>query len=542
MMQQISKPSVQTSYYLNSSVNNFGYPEEVVIKIYLTEQLAYSTTITIFNSLLEKISESNRDFSWDEFLVSYKTVPGKYTIRLQINGRITDNYLNVYDDTTCSVGNIVRKTDEQLKLPELYSSAPLLGELSYASSHEYYTAPAIRLSDRDSTTDFWIIPPTSGLFIFLRFSSQETYLKTENPKEIWANFKLLDYKGHPFISFPNHSVHDDNDTENQGLKVGYMGFSALLMPGMYFLQYDGSERRTVPVYVYKDWYTQLFMTVGEQPLFGSLRIFLSRERRFNPFNKLHYYIDICLDKITNGDFTLDEHLLNKIAHGKWESPMLGLLGAYIYLNSNERKNDNLFQTIVYNLKNSILQDSYESPDIWALNLLSYRHFNRAISFDETALNPGLPMMRSAFDAIRQAASVYPQMVREGGLLDHIAENQAFDSAYNTFFSLNNNTFTNLLSYDGATNSSPIYVYPTIMDYLNDGLQKYLDNTGENEKIISPVKSRLPDLLKDRSKIGRTGGAIINALINDPSLDNFKIAQQLTLPINTVTRLRKELDI
>jgi hypothetical protein len=538
-------PQVSRGINKNKPVDVILRPRTILIKIYLSELLAYSTTITVFGDKLEKVSENSRDFSWDQFSMDYRVTSGKYIIRLRVNGRISDTHINVYDDVTFSVGNVLKLTDYQLKLPELYSSAPLQGELSYASSHEYYTTTAVRISEKNTFVNFDYPQPNCGLFIFLRFSSRETYQKEEGTKDIWNKFKLLDYIGRPLIVFPNHSLHDGNDIENSQTRDGYLGFSALLRPGMYFLQYDDVESRTIPVYVYANWYTQLFMTIGEQPLFGSLRIFISKYRRFDPYEKLHYYIDICLDKINNGDFTLDRHLLEKIGSGKWDSPMLGLLGAYIYLQSSETKNDALFQTIVNNLQSSILSNSRNSPDIWALNILSYKHFSRKIYPDLYVSCAGLPMLRPAFDAIRQAATIYPDLIKEGDILDHVAENQSFDSAYNTFVSLDPKLFIDLLIED---KNQKVSTKKDILDSLDNTNEKF-NNLNVFAKIedegmpsISSVKSKLPELLKNRAILGRSGGSIVNLLVNDPSLNDFQIADHLKLPVNTVVRLRKELGI
>ncbi len=59
---------------------------------------------------------------------------------------------------------------------------------------------------------------------------------------------------------------------------------------------------------------------------------------------------------------------------------------------------------------------------------------------------------------------------------------------------------------------------------------------------SDIKDKLPKLLKNRSKIGRFGGAVINALIKDASLTHEQIAEQLMLPVNTVIRTRENLGI
>ncbi|RLJ80229.1 hypothetical protein [Pedobacter alluvionis] len=546
-MLQPTSPLRQSNQSTCISSENKELTGEVNIRIYLSETFAYVTQVTLFTAGLKKIDERNNHYGFDDIFVDYRGKPGHYVIRLQVNGRITDTDLLVDGDTICAVGTIRYKADVILRTPELYSAALLNGEMSYASSHEYFMQPAVSMSDSDTFTNFDDPKPNCGLFIFLRYPNSERYSQVPLADEIWSKFELLDYRGLPLIRFPNHTTQHDGlgDSPNQG----WLAFSALLRPGMYFLKYSGSDPRTVPIYIYENWYTQFFMTVNEAPLYGSIRIFLAKKRKFNPNDKLHFYIDVCLDKISNGDFSLNPHLLDKIAYGKWESPMLGMLGAYLYLSGNETKNDNLFQKIVYNLENAILKNSSNSPDIWALNLLSYQHFNKTLPGDQPVACPGLPMLRVAFDTTRRAAAIYPSLIKQGDVKDFVTENQVFDSPYNTFTSLPQQQFSTLLADENSLDISfenlKLNAFP-VVNNLKDYLDQRNDSVITLESISPPsnsdINEKLPQLLKNRSKIGRFGGAVINALVKDPSLSTEQIAEQLMLPVNTVARVREKLGI
>jgi hypothetical protein len=92
------------------------------------------------------------------------------------------------------------------------------------------------------------------------------------------------------------------------------------------LIYEEEPGRQMPLYVYDNWHTQLFITLNDDgtPSFGSARLFLSKERKFDPLNEDNKYIDVFLDKLQNRDYTLSRELIEYAARSKFESPMLGL--------------------------------------------------------------------------------------------------------------------------------------------------------------------------------------------------------------------------
>ncbi|MEO6523039.1 MAG: hypothetical protein ABIN91_15255 [Mucilaginibacter sp.] len=524
---------------------------KITLKLYLSEAYSYVTKPTLFNQQLEKIPEISDELITpnlpDSGVVwTYKIDAAFYTLRLEINGRIADYPLALQSDYACSVGfmNGQQPVNKTLVAPEVYSSALLGGEVRFASSHEYYTEPAVRISELDTFENWDQLGHDCGLLIFLRYPSKESYRIRYERKSYWERFTLLDYLGRPFVSFPNHCLLDTNTHDwNWEHNSGYIGFSAKLRPGLYFLQYDDPvEPRTIPVYVYKRWYTQFFMTVADKPLYGSIRMLLSKQRRFDHQNKYHYYTDVLLNKLLNGSFTLNDHLLHQIAYGKWEAPMVGLLGAYIYLKSKQTKNDLLFKTIVDNLQYNILAGGEGSPDIWGLNMLTYQHFKTTISLDQAGKLKGLPMLRVAFDAIREAAAIYPWLIEEGGLKDHVTEQQVFDSPYTVFRSLPAQVFTQLLTED----YNKVKSSKNLKTELDDSQRKLAPVVQEiaisDKKIGSPVKDKLKRLMENKNEVGWLGGSIISLLLQDEYLGNEQLAETLSVSAHTVTRIRKQLGI
>ena len=496
---------------------------------------------------------------------NYTLTPGNYIIRVEVNGQIADNEVELFDDTVYTIG-YKDQNKARLEAPALYSSAPLKGNVQYNSSHEYYTEPAVSIS-REESRIINNAKGNNGLLLFLRFPTANAYREIFKSESYWDKFSLEDHYGNIIVQFPDYCSVDMSNS-------GYIGLNIKVAPGMYFLKYAGNNPRMVPINIYKNWYTQFFMTVAAEPLFGSIRIFINRHKEFYPDDILNTYIDICLDKLQNNDFTLDATLLINIADGKFESPMLGILGAYIYLSGTETKNDNLFKIIVHNLQSEILRNSEESPDIWALNFLSYRHFGQTLPQAKKITFKGTPMLRMAYDEIRKAAAVYPWIIEENSLNDLIAERQVFDSPYNTFLPIDISAETYLPDsnhendeqdadmvfysgdfeggHDNVTMESAFPPDGYIFDQP-ESLQDVLENTiaqkkddifwGEKKSSANPsLYKKLQLLSEDPASLGFAGINIVHEMLEDESVSDGQIARKYSLPLSTISRIKRQYGI
>ena len=540
------------------------------LTIYIAELYVYITNISIFNN--DKVLVARPEDGKEQISPRVYQLPaGHYTIRIEINGQLKDNKIEIISNTSCNVGFDNQIERIGLNIPLLYSAA-LLGNhssnsITYKSSHEYYTEPAKEISKINNLEFVNQQATNSGLFIFLRYPDVEQYKNKYQSNSNWEKFSILNKHGDTLCTFPKNCIKDDNLLQwNYLPNSGYIGFNAQLLPDLYFLKYDGEDARMIPIYVYKNWYTQFFMTFASKPLFGSIRIFLSKNMVFDPLNRNHYYVDICLDKLQNNDFTLDDHLLNNIAHGKFDSPMLGLLGAYIYLSSKETKKDELFKMIVSNLQNKILRNSSDSPDIWALNLLSYMHFKKTISTTEKKYMDKTPMLRIAFETIKNNALNYNWLIPEGSLNDHIVENQVCDSPYNTFkpflFTTIQESEENEVALfrsqgmasagEGSSGGKEIYFLEP-----NESLQNALDLNDQSTSMQKIIKRKISNVetpyndqqikalknqLLNPKAIGWIGYSIANLIIQDRNITLNEIEERLNLPSNTIARKMKQLNL
>jgi len=413
------------------------------LKIRIAQEYSYAIKILIIDAsdviIVEKSSHP------DYYLYSLKK--GLYTLRINMNGGIKDTVLLINKDTNYLIGDIFEDNVKYLNVippPKQYTSA-LLGEVSndgsrdkknnYASSLEYYMHAAIEFSKKDTFQDTSYIEglENSSLFVFMRFPSVEKY--RELIKD-WPSWKSLFYEKFEIINEAGETLYSFKGGTGVAVdfKKGWVAFNVKLMHGIYYLLYKGKNARQIPLYVFKNWHTQFFITLGKEPLYGTIRIFISKEREFAPNELTNKFIDVLLEKLQNSDYSLNDEIITYVSQGKYESPMLGLICAYIYLKSKEEKNNELFKMIVRNLQNVILKDNFESPDILALNILESLHFNDT-HFDGTNIS-GTPMLRIGFEAIQKASLENPNLISSYGINDFVSENICFDSPFNTFRPIN----------------------------------------------------------------------------------------------------------
>jgi hypothetical protein len=225
------------------------------------------------------------------------------------------------------------------------------------------------------------------------------------------------------------------------------------------------KSRLFPVEVFNGWHTQVFMTLGDQPLFGTLRIIVSRERGFDPKSELNKYIDILVDKIQNNEPCLSQDLIKFVANHKIDSPMLAMLCIYAYMNGESDLNDSAIGRMIDVLTALILRDNSHSPDIKAIELLGERYLGDEV-VDKRELN-GVPMLRLGVEAVSDAAMNAPSLITPYGMIDYAIESLNHGSVF-TVFDWNETNVVN-------TSDSPVVV-------LVESLAKMIINgKGQNQR-------------------------------------------------------------
>jgi len=515
------------------------------LTVEISEEYKYLVKISVFDSN-NRIIESEIS---SRLAIVFRLPLGLYTIRIEMNGEIKDDVILLDKEKKYKIGNN-KSYDDNIKIispPQQFSSALLDG--TYGSSHEYYTYPAVEWSKTDTyKLEEYNKEGNSSLFVFLRFPSIEKFdiLKPTFSKPFYSDFKIVDEFGTLLTDFDSKKGIEFDEQK------GWVAFNAILPNGIYYLLYTGNESRQIPIFIYRNWHTQFFMTLADQPLFGTIRIFLTKQREFFPNDGTNKYIDILLDKLQNQDFNLDKELIAMVAHGKYDSPMLGLICSYIYLQSMETRSDNLFQIIAQNMQNIILKDNQESPDLFALNILASNHFLNFKYKNESII--GTPMMRIGFEAILKASIQDKGLIPQNSINDFISENLYYDSPFNTFKPIpfgktpvtrfKNVENPNTRIDEGATSvigmtdffdekkeqtlETGLEEIDPNLDIFSISIHNYL-----NPNIINIIKSPEVNMGTEANWVR---SSIINLLRTNDRLSINDISNQLNLSGNTITRI------
>jgi hypothetical protein len=206
---------------------------------------------------------------------------------------------------------------------------------------------------------------------------------------------------------------------------------------MYILQKKGSRPRELPLYVFNNWQTQMFVFFRKQPLFESATILMSRwsesadrnnpDYGFDPDDRIADAIDLALRGLQSDVEVLPNRILDILIGGKFENPMLGLLGAHFLLR-REKFDQGLLSMVLYNM-NDLMPGS---PDVAALAIMARTNFGLDIDFGRP-VNP--PMLRPALEALydlNARRDEYADLIPPGSLIESIAPYRYIDSAYTSW--------------------------------------------------------------------------------------------------------------
>jgi hypothetical protein len=322
------------------------------VRISASGQMEKLAHIAIYNAFDERVAKGYHSLTASLPKGLYRTV-------VEINEKVVEKHLRVDKDI-----------DEIISTPATSSSIAMKG---FESSHEYYSDNAEHWS-MTATTSFNFVGenPFGSLFIFFRYPDHDIWQKNQHKESLGKNFYLLNNKRELVIELNSGVVREDFDK-------GWLAFHAKLPCGTYYLHYSGSQEnkdsppREFPISIFTNWQTQVFLTFKDRPLFSTLRISIEKpDKGFKNDDQENYMLEGVLQKFANGIYYLPEAELISLAYKKWENPMLGILCAYIYLASDECKNDDFFKDVVDKLSDCILNTN--APDIVGLKIIKALHF------------------------------------------------------------------------------------------------------------------------------------------------------------------------
>jgi hypothetical protein len=319
---------------------------------------------------------------------------GLYQLQIYSNGKIEQQLIRIDKDYTDSWEN--KGSYSAINGNFLKSSKNYYSERSnHWSTHPTVDANALTTKAQRSQGE------RGAIFIFFRYPDQD--IKEQQRKVAQSmgwRFSLLDNDGRLVYRLKDEHIRED-------IQQGWMAFHTALKPGVYFLVYYGNKKREMPLYVFPDWQTQLYVMFKRTPIFQTARIQLRRVDSGANVNEVdNLELDALLQNMHNGIYYVPQYLINKTADEKWFNPMLAIVVCYAYLMSDDKNNDALFRIVIRNLREKILKSDH-SPDLMAIQLLAAIHFKEEIPYMSLQVPCMLMAGMKAF--IRQSVS------RNGGV-------------------------------------------------------------------------------------------------------------------------------
>jgi hypothetical protein len=357
--------------------------------------------------------------------ISCRIPKGLYKLTLTLNDASADRYIRVEQDV-----------NEYFQTP---STASALVADGFKDTYEYYSVHVNEYSLK-STADLGNNDQVESLFIFFRYPDEDTFKQLYYAgQRLTDGFMLLDGKRRIICDFRPETVQEEMTN------YGWLAFNTRLTPGNYYLYYggrkarlewnekNGQSPREMPLYVYKGWQTQCFMTFGKGPLFNSLTLSMANadisERQFYNDNNELQYLDGILQKFRNGIYYLPDDVLLNLAHEKFKNPILGLLAAYAYFKSGKQNNEVFFRTVVNNL---IKLFGAETPDMVAIKLLASAHFDQPLNdFSQDVTTPGI-MLPGFMELLRMLPANNQTLIKPGSIAEKASIRLLYDMVWTSY--------------------------------------------------------------------------------------------------------------
>lgn len=315
------------------------------------------------------------------------------------------------------------------------------------NDHEYQCNPAQNASR--NPTQVLGDHANAGLLIFIRYESREVVDPTLSMN---AHLELRDEKGVVITRFGEEDLYHDNNDKTLYLRDGYLNYSIKAAAGLYYLVYSAEPKRQMPIYLFQDRQTQLFMLFTNAPVFESARIYLAALwdgfRAYNPQDSIENKIDAATRFLQNAHGSVPVGLLDDLFNGKFQEPMYGLLGAYILLKGRAGKSDfydeffekqhpdlverkeDYFRIVVRNLSNLLGADS---PDVMAIKLMTTDFMDDYKNETYQFTQP--PLFCFGLREVIRRASTNPSLLPAGSMLIQIAPKLKAGSVFSSWDAL-----------------------------------------------------------------------------------------------------------
>ncbi len=354
------------------------------------------TNISIFDG-------TNNLVAKDESVLNVPLSKGLYTVRTELNGVVDEQ--------------VIRHTKTQTINPKIYfNSVVPFNDSKY--SHEYYSYPAEQQSNKFTFGPIGDLNQEGRMFLFVR-NIDMSYAQEHVMSNMLQGFSLLDQNLNEIVDLSSEGVETDSDH-------GWAAFSVQIQSGTYYLKYKGGRSRIIPIYIAPDLQTQVFLMRMSEPNFRSMRIFMSKDG-FDMNDEVSLRIDAAVTALQTGDYEIPKSLFHYLINEKFENPILGFLGAYIFLKSNRVDKESLLDTVVNNMERILGRE--DCPDLEVLKLLLARKFNRTIP--DYQFNH-LPMFRVGLETVIEESIYKEDLLLPNSIIGQIADNTLQDSPWSSW--------------------------------------------------------------------------------------------------------------
>ncbi|WP_058555228.1 caspase family protein [Thiohalocapsa sp. ML1] len=334
--------------------------------------------------------------------------PGLYAVRVERGGLIAEELLRHSAEAP---------VDRDIPAPKRRSALP---SSDSSTAPDYYRKPARRWSIADTGSGPLAITGRDDdprLFIFVRAASRKA------AAGVWVGngLELCDRDGAILSLFgEEHAEADAAD--------GWLAFSRRLPAGFYRLRWlDPAGSRAIALTLFKRWDTQVFLPFDGRPMVERASILLPRRGTpFDPSSRDAQSTDMGLLGLRLGRDLVPAEVHRELLYGKFDNPMLGLIGAHLLLMAREPNRDTV-DLVLGNLRDNLLGDV---PDVRAL---AWRAWQR-LGGDRPAPTPfdAPPMLRAGLRAVIDADAEVGGLVPADGILSWISRHQRADTAWTSW--------------------------------------------------------------------------------------------------------------
>ena len=312
-------------------------------QINLKSDLKQLTHLKLFNGYNELLFDE-----YGEMDVTLKK--GIYLLWIEINEHVEQRMYRIDKDTFDQMNEIATN-----------SSMPLSG---MSSTHEYFSGQTGLWSHQ--VTNKEKIELGGFFFLFLRYEDEN--IPFDQSQKIFKNFNLLNSERKPVLHLSSLNTKMDFG-KNNNIYYGSIAYNTSLKNGQYYLVYkEENFSREIPLYIFKDFQTQVFLNVKTTPYFGGLKISIS-QKGFDINSSQNQQLDALILKMFNGILVFPADVKEIVETGKWENLMLGFLALYIYLLSSKEKQESFYKKYIKQLEKLLPKDK-DAPELNAIRLLA----------------------------------------------------------------------------------------------------------------------------------------------------------------------------